>query len=73
MYNFYIDYYLWIQLPYDAKEGAFKLTVLYASHFGGNSNFLQKRFRNKFLVVSKFTLPSTQGLRVPVKRLPAIL
>lgn len=30
MYDFYVDYYLWIQLPYDAKEGAFKLAVLYA-------------------------------------------
>lgn len=30
MYDFYVDYYLWVQLPYDAKEGAFKLAVLYA-------------------------------------------
>ena len=30
MYDFYVDYYLWIQLPYDAKESAFKLAVLYA-------------------------------------------
>ena len=30
MYDFYVDYYLWVQLNYDAKEGAFKLAVLYA-------------------------------------------
>lgn len=30
MYDFYVDYYLWVQLPYDAKEDAFKLAVLYA-------------------------------------------
>lgn len=30
MYDFYVDYYLWGQLPYDAKEGAFKIAVLYA-------------------------------------------
>ncbi len=30
MYDFYVDYYLWVQLPYDVKEGAFKLAVLYA-------------------------------------------
>lgn len=30
MYDFYVDYYLWVQLPYDAKDGAFKLAVLYA-------------------------------------------
>lgn len=30
IYDFYVDPYLWVQLPYDAKEGAFKLAVLYA-------------------------------------------
>lgn len=30
MYDFYVDYYLWVQLPYDAKKSAFKLAVLYA-------------------------------------------
>jgi hypothetical protein len=30
LYDFYIDPYVWMNMPYDGKEGAFKLAVLYA-------------------------------------------
>lgn len=51
IYDFYVDYYLWIELPYDAKEGAFKLAVLYAKlktneQYDDNDYLFSTKIRN---------------------------
>ncbi|MCQ2789217.1 MAG: hypothetical protein MJ229_02450 [bacterium] len=56
-YDFYVDPYLWAELPFDVKENAFKLAVLYAKL---KTN--EEHSNNQYLVSTKIKSSSNKSI-----------